>query len=80
MNNNGAVEILLESIPLKKRITGVDVTFSNSLIEAVNKILKYRYLFRGPIPDLAHLATAVMKAIEDYNNQLHWTLWGLTPN
>ena len=74
------VAMLLESIPLKKFIAGVDVTYSNSLIEAVNKILKYRYLFRGPIPDLEHLATAAIKAIEDYNNRRHWALWGLTPN
>ena len=79
-NKNSAVKMLLESIPLKKLIAGVDVTYSNSLIEAVNKILKYRYLFRGPIPDLEHLATAVMKAIEDYNNRPHLALWGLTPN
>jgi len=72
----------LHCVPVRKinLIAGVDVTYSNSLIEAVNKILKYRYLFRVPIPDLGHLATAVMKAIEDYNNRPHWALWGLTPN
>jgi len=63
--------MLLESIPLKKLIAGVDVSFSNSLIEAVNKILNYRYLFRGPIPDLEHLKSAVMNAIGDYNNRPH---------
>ena len=79
-NNNARVESVLEQLPVKKLIAGVDVTFSNSLIEAVNKILKYRYLFREPIPDLARLATAVMKAIKDYNTRPHWALCGLTPN
>jgi len=50
-NNNSAVATRLESIPLKKLIAGGDLTYSNSLIEAVNKILKYRYLFRGPMHD-----------------------------
>jgi len=46
----------------------------------VTKILTYQYLFRGPIPDLEHLKSAVMKAIEEYNNRPRWASWGLTPN
>jgi len=36
-NNSGAVRMHSESIPLKKLIARVDVTFSNSLIERLSQ-------------------------------------------
>jgi len=78
-NNNRTVEGYLSTVPIRKLIAKVDVTFSNSLIEAVNKILKYQYLFRNPIPDLEHLEAAVREAIDDYNRRPHAALNGLTP-
>jgi len=50
------------------------------MIEAVNKILKYRYLFRKPIPDLEHLQVAVSSAVLDYNARPHYALRGLSPD
>ncbi|MBU0927383.1 MAG: DDE-type integrase/transposase/recombinase [Spirochaetes bacterium] len=79
-NNNRHVEAYLATVPVKKLIARVDVSFSNSMIEAVNKILKYRYLFRKPIPDLEHLHVAVESAIMDYNSRPHYALRGLTPD
>ena len=79
-NNNSIVHAYLDTVPIRKLIAQVDVSFSNSLIEAVNKILKYRYLFRIPIPDLEHLHTAVEATILDYNDRPHYALHGLTPN
>lgn len=65
---------------IKKLIARVDVTFSNSMIEAVNKILKYRYLFRTSIPDLERLQDAVSSAVNDYNARPHYALRCLTPD
>ena len=78
-NSNRTVSAFLESLPIKKLIAQVDVTFSNSIIEAVNKIVKYNYLFRKPIPDLEHLPQTIENAVLDYNNRPHSTLYGLTP-
>lgn len=79
-NNNSSVSAFIEGKPIRKLIAKVDVSFSNSMIEAVNKILKYQYIFRETIPDLEHLKSAIMKAINDYNNRPHYALFGLTPN
>jgi len=79
-NNNRHVEAYLASVPVRKLIARVDVSFSNSMIEAVNKILKYRYLFRNLIPDLEHLQEAVASAVLDYNARPHYALHGLTPD
>src|SRR5208337_3949439 len=66
--------------PIKKLIASVDVFFSNSMIEAVNKILKYDYLFRSQLSCRDYLDDEVRKAIDDYNNRPHYALKGLTPN
>ena len=79
-NNNRLVSAYLEDTPIRKLVARVDVSFSNSMIEAVNKILKYRYIFRTPVPDLDHVNKAIADAIEDYNDRPHYALKGLTPN
>jgi hypothetical protein len=56
-----------------------DVEFSNSLIEAANKQLKYRVLYHQHVPDHAALMKYVQQAVEDYNNRPHDVLNGLTP-
>ena len=79
-NNNRLVSAYLEDTPIRKLVARVDVSFSNSMIEAVNKILKYRYIFRTPVPDLDHVNQTIADAIEDYNDRPHYALNGLTPN
>ena len=79
-NNNADVEHLIEPLPLKKLIAQVDIVCSNSMIEAMNKILKYQYLFQRPIPDAAHLEKSVEEAVEDFNNRPSGKHRGLTPN
>ncbi len=44
-----------ESVPIKHIIAGLKVNFSNSMVEACNKIMKYQYLFTEDIKDLNHL-------------------------
>jgi len=50
------------------------------MIEAVNKILKYRYIARTQLPDLDHLNETIAAAIEDNNDRPHYALKGLSPN
>ena len=68
------------SLPLEHRKALIDIQYSNSLIEAHNKILKYNYLYRMDIPDGERLKTVLPKMIEDFNNRPHISLQGLTPN
>jgi len=57
-----------------------DVHFSNSMVEAVNKVVKYRYLFPQKIPDGASLVEIAASAMADYNDRRpHGSLDGLTP-
>jgi putative transposase len=77
--------------PVKKWISGSlrpslihliaqrDVEFSNSMIEAANKQLKYRFLYHHHIPDAKALNNYIQQAVYEYNNRPHDVLKGLTP-
>ena len=81
-NNNLLVDDYIETeIPsIKKTIALKNVSFSNSMAEALNKILKYQYLYRQPIIDFNSLEFTLRKGIEDYNFQRpHIGISGLTP-
>lgn len=56
-----------------------DVEFSNSMIEAANKNLKYRFLYHKNIADFKSLCNYVKQAVEDYNNRPHDVLNGSHP-
>ena len=59
----------------------VDVTFSNSIIEAINKIFKGRYIRPKAPPDGAALQKVLDWAVHDYNSiRPHTSLQGLTPS
>lgn len=62
------------------KIARVDVHYSNSLIEAHFKVLKYNYLYRKDIRNRQHLEKILPEIISDYNNRPHVSLNGLTPN
>ncbi len=57
-----------------------DIEFSNSMIEAANKQLKYRFLYHHHIADYDALVKYVEQSINDYNNRPHHVLFGLTPS
>lgn len=81
-NNNSTVEAFISdtNIPIHKLVALRDVHFSNSIVEAVNKVVKYRYLFPKNIPDGVALEKAVTESIADYNDRRpHGSLDGLTP-
>jgi putative transposase len=52
----------------KKIVAQVDIVQSNSMVEAANKILKYRYLFPKPIIDTSELTKTLAQAVENYNS------------
>ncbi len=82
-NNNSTVEgfISVSQISIHKLVALRDVHFSNSIVEAVNKVVKYSYLFPKKLPDGASLERAVGEAILDYNDlRPHGSLDGLTPS
>lgn len=78
--DHGVFEAYLESGSIRKPIAKVDVSFSNSMIEAVNKIIEYRYLFRSPLPTLEKLPDVVRDSVLDYNDRPHGVLKGLSPD
>ena len=56
-----------------------DIEFSNSMIEAANKQLKYRFLYHQHVDSYDALVKYVQQAVDDYNNRPHHALNGLTP-
>jgi transposase InsO family protein len=56
-----------------------DIEFSNSMIEAANKQLKYSFLYHRNIPDHEALVAYVQQAVHEYNNRPHHVLEGQTP-
>jgi putative transposase len=54
-------------VSIRKIIAQQDITFSNSIIEVDNKLLKYRYLFLSPIPTIKALGKHLDKVIHEYN-------------
>jgi hypothetical protein len=56
-----------------------DIEFSNSMIEAANKQLKYRFLYHHHIADYDALVKYVEQSVNDYNNRPHHVLHGLKP-
>jgi putative transposase len=68
-------------VSIKKLIAQKDIVFSNSLVESVNKIIKYRSLFLHNIPNIDALKKHLDEFIPVYNNvRPHVSLNGFTPN
>lgn len=80
--NYGPVQQFLSSTDspsLKHIVAQRDVEFSNSMIEAAHKNLKYHFLYHKIIPDFESLCNYVPQAIDDFNNRPNAVLNGLTP-
>ena len=60
-------------------IAQADVHYGNSMIEAANKQLKYRFLYHQNINNFTKLDEYLNKAILDFNYRPHGVLNGLTP-
>ena len=49
------------------------------MVEAVNKRMKYDFLFRQQLHDIEHVQRFLETAVECYNNRPHSVLLGYTP-
>ncbi|MEN8249774.1 MAG: integrase core domain-containing protein [Bacteroidota bacterium] len=82
-NNNNTVDdyISSEEVSVQKLIAGKDIKFSNSMVEAQNKIIKYHYLFKHDFKDIHELRKLLDWIIPDYQYERpHHSLKGLTPH
>ena len=81
-NHAVSIEELIASTPhpdITKVIALKDIAFSNSPIEAINKIMK-RYIRHYRPQTFKELLVCIIKSIEDYNIfRPHYALNGLTP-
>ncbi|MDR2145602.1 MAG: integrase core domain-containing protein, partial [Tannerella sp.] len=81
IENKGFVTEAIENeeIRINRLVAQKDIRFSNSMIEAVNKRMKYDFLFRCELSDIEHTRRFLEKAVEQYNDRPHSALFGLTP-
>jgi len=81
IENKGYVSSAIRNkeIKLNKLIALKDTHFSNSMVEAVNRRMKYGFLFRQQLLDFEHVKRFLKTAVEQYNNRPHSALFGLTP-
>ncbi|CAN5757721.1 hypothetical protein BH11BAC7_BH11BAC7_32990 [soil metagenome] len=79
--NEGEINtfLLRTDVEIEKQIAQVDVIYSNSMIEAVNKRLKYYYLFPMELKNYEHLEKYLPVAIKNENNRENGVLYGYTP-
>src|ERR1017187_8930520 len=69
-NLNGDVDPLFERGALRRVIAQIDVTFSNSLIEAWWRSLKHRWLFLHPLDNLATVRRLVEFYVTEHNERI----------
>ena len=78
--NKAEVDVFINSANINKVIAQKDTIFSNSMIEAVNKRIKYDFLFPVALQDFKQTVKQLEKAVPEYNNKPYQPLYGLTPN
>jgi hypothetical protein len=81
--NKGALEEMLSRPGMlwKKLAAQIDIIQSNGMIEAANKILKYRYyLYPKTISGMLELEKELQEAVVDFNAMPNGQLYGFTPN
>ena len=78
--NKAEVDTFIEASNINKVIAQKDVIFSNSMIEAVNKRIKYDFLFPAELQNFEQTVKQLEKAVTDYNDKPYLPLHGLTPS
>ncbi|WP_375581441.1 hypothetical protein ABWH96_10700 [Marivirga tractuosa] len=77
--NKGVVNTYLEKHPfIQQAIAQKDIVQSNSMVEALNKRLKYHFIFHHTVNDEEHALQVVRNAVNDYHRQPLRVLHGLT--
>jgi putative transposase len=80
-NLNGDVDAFFDSGALRRVIAQIDVSFSNSLIEAWWRSLKHRWLFLHALDNLATVKRLVAFYVTDHNERIpHGAFEGQTPD
>lgn len=80
-NNNKKVETFIEKYPIEKLVALKDILASNAMVESLNKLIKYDYLFPKQLQNQTQLRNYMRDfVIPDYNTKRpHGSLSGLTP-
>jgi len=65
---------------IKQLIAHKEIIQSNSMVEAVDKHIKYYCLFKRNLKDLKDTIRYLSNSVDDYNDKPHDKLYGLTPN
>ena len=80
--NKGQTAELFEnySEQIKHQVAQRDIIFSNSMIESINKSVKYHHFFPQDFANLDEALKKVPALIEEYNNRPTKPLHGFTPN
>ena len=67
-------------IRVRNTIAQIDVEFSNSMIEALFRSLKHRWLYVLSLPTFEAVCRAVEEYLNDHNNRIpHYALGGAVP-
>jgi hypothetical protein len=79
--NNGGVKRFtsMDCVSLRQLIAQKDIIYSNSMVEAINKTMKYYFLFTQTLPDFEATVKYLEKAVPENNNRPIQNLYGLTP-
>ncbi len=79
-NLNALVDSLIEAESIERTVAQVDIAQSNSMIEALFRQLKHRWLFTNPLPDLATARRLTTAYVRDHNELMpHYAHAGATP-
>jgi transposase InsO family protein len=80
-NLNGDVDALFEANVLQRVIAQIDVSFSNSLIEAWWRSLKHQWLFLHPLDNMATVRRLVEFYVTEHNQRMPRSAFqGQTPD
>jgi putative transposase len=80
-NVNAVVDAILVSACLHRVLAQVEVTFSNSMIEAFWRSLKHQWLFLNSLDTIARLRSLVAFFVEEHNTKMpHAAFGGQTPD
>lgn len=79
--NKGLVDKFIDEKDsnIRKLVALTDIRFSNSMVEAVNKRMKYDFLFRTKLQNYEQTKRYLNYSVKQYNNKPHSALYGLTP-
>ena len=80
ITDGGPENVADPSLPLVKQVAGVDIHFSNSLVESVNRVVKYQSLYLRDIANHEALVRHLERWIPvDNNDRPHSAVAPLTP-